>query len=126
MVLPCQNNLAKFVADDPRADNGKRQISIAADAIAIDRRVAGVAMRLALPVKSFRGVSLTLLENDRGAFYRVALDHADPDLRVTLAESAGEADIAGEWRAWADFFQLPRIAFGPEATSPSSICASAR
>lgn len=113
MFMPSINNLAQLVADDPRADGGQRQISIAADAIAIDRRVGGVAMRLALPVKSFRGVSLALLENDRGAFYRVVLDHADPDLRVTLAELVHEREIGGEWRAWAEFFQLPRIAFGP-------------
>jgi hypothetical protein len=107
--------LAKFVAADPRADGGQRQILIAADSIAIDRRVAGVRMRLALPIGAFRGVSLAMMENARGPFYRVALDHADPDLIVTLAESASEREIAPEWKAWAQFFHLPRLALGPGA-----------
>jgi len=55
------------------------------------------------------------MENTRGPFYRVALDHADPDLIVTLAESASEREIVPEWKAWAQFFRLPRLAFGPGA-----------
>jgi hypothetical protein len=106
---PCARSVAHFVAADPRADGGQRRVSLAADAVSIDRRVAGVAMRLALPIGCFRGVSLALLENARGYFYRVALDHADPELAVTLAESDSESDIAPEWKAWARFFNLPRL-----------------
>jgi hypothetical protein len=101
-------------ARDARADGGQRQISIAADGIAIDRRVAGVRMRLALPIRAFRGVSLALVENARGSFYRVALDHRDPDLAVTLAEAKSEREIAAEWKAWAQFFNLPRLTLGPD------------
>ena len=115
MISTQHKALGRLVADDPRADGGQRQILIAADAIAIDRRVAGVRMHLALPIRAFRGVSLAMVENGRGSFYRVALDHADPDLIVTLAESASEQEIAPEWKAWAQFFQLPRLAFGPGA-----------
>ena len=111
---PCAQSVAHFVAADPRADGGQRRVSLAADAVAIDRRVAGVAMRLALPIGCFRGVSLTLLENARGSFYRVALDHADPELAITLAESDSESDIAPEWKAWARFFDLPRLTLAPD------------
>jgi hypothetical protein len=55
-----------------------------------------------------------MLENARGYFYRVALDHADPDLAVTLAESDSESDIAPEWNAWSRFFDLPRLTFSPD------------
>ncbi|MGO9942203.1 MAG: DUF6101 family protein [Rhodoblastus sp.] len=103
---------ANLIARDPRADGGQRQISIAADAIAIDRRVAGVRMRLALPIRAFRGVSLAMVENAHGCFYRVTLDHRDPDLTVTLAEARSENEIAPEWKAWAQFFQLPRLTLG--------------
>jgi len=113
MSMPQANAIARIVADDPRADGGQRQIFIAANEIAIDRRVAGVRMRLALPIRMFRGVSLALMQGARGSFFRVALDHRDPDLRVTLAESQNENDIAPEWRAWAQFFQLPRVTLGP-------------
>jgi hypothetical protein len=113
---PCARSIAHFVAADPRADGGQRRVSLAAEAVYIDRRVAGVAMRLALPIGCFRGVSLAVLENARGFFYRVALDHADPELAVTLAESDSESDIAPEWKAWARFFNLPRLTFSPDGS----------
>jgi hypothetical protein len=113
MSTPLSNAIARIVAADPRADGGQRQIFIAANEIAIDRRVAGVRMRLSLPIRAFRGVSLALMQGARGSFFRVALDHCDPDLRVTLAESQSENDIAPEWHAWAQFFQLPRVTHGP-------------
>jgi hypothetical protein len=101
--------VARIVADDPRADGGSRQIMIAETSIAIDRRVAGVQMRLSLPIAAYRGVLLTLCEGSRGPFYRLCLDHADPDLRVVLAESEGESEMATQWKAWALFFSLPRL-----------------
>ena len=114
MTTPQAKAIETIFARDSRADGGQRQISIAADAIAIDRRVAGVRMRLALPIRAFRGVSLALVENARGSFYRVALDHRDPDLAVTLAEAKSEREIAEEWKAWAQFFHLPRLTLGPD------------
>jgi hypothetical protein len=113
MLAPQSKTVAHFIAADRRADGGQRRVSVAAEGVSIDRRVAGIAMRLALPIGCFRGVSLSLLENARGSFYRVALDHPDPELRVTLAESASESEIAPEWKAWAGFFGLPRIALAP-------------
>jgi hypothetical protein len=100
---------ARLVAADPRADGGTREISIAADAIAIDRRVGGVKMRLCLPAPSFRGVALSVIEAARGFIYRVALVHADSELDVVLAESGSEQDISREWLSWAQFFRLPRL-----------------
>ena len=114
MMTPQAKATAKLIDRDPRADGGQRQISIAADAIAIDRRVAGVRMRLALPIHAFRGVSLAVVENARGPFYRVALEHRDPDLTVMLAEARSESEIAPEWKAWAQFFQLPRLTLGSD------------
>ena len=114
MLAPQSKTVAHFVSADRRADGGQRRVSVAAEGVSIDRRVAGIAMRVALPIRCFRGVSLSLLENERGFFYRVALDHADPELRVTLAEAASESEIAWEWEAWAGFFGLPRMTFLPD------------
>lgn len=109
--------IVNLVASDPRADGGLRQICLKPGAVSIDRRVGGVQMRLALPISCFTGVSLALLGSARGGFYyRVALQHKDPELAVTLAESEYEADIASEWRAWAQYFQLPRLSAGPGAS----------
>ena len=102
--------LARFVADDLRADSGLREVSVAAEAIAIDRRVAGVRMRVSVPARSFRGVSLAVGEDDRGFCWRVSLIHSDAELNVLLAEAESEADAVAEWQAWAKFFRLPRLA----------------
>ena len=104
--------VARIVANDPRADSGRREIAVTAEAIAIDRCVAGVRMRLSLPTRSFRGVVLALQQGARGLFYRVALVHADPDLDVALAEADNEGDAARDWLAWARFFRLPRLTRG--------------
>ncbi|MGO8740617.1 DUF6101 family protein [Rhodoblastus sp.] len=102
--------VARLFADDPRADSGRREIAVSAESIAIDRCVAGVRMRLSLPARSFRGISLALRQGARGLFYRVALVHADPDLDVALTETDNESDAARDWLAWARFFRLPRLA----------------
>ncbi len=109
MSIPNVALLARLVADDPRADSGKREVVVAADAITIDRCVAGVRMRIAAPVRSYRGVALSVQEGLRGFFYRLALVHADPDLDVILSEAESEAEVAPQWRAWAQFFGLPRL-----------------
>lgn len=109
MVISHAAPLAHLIAADPRSDDGTREISIAADAIAIDRRVGGVKMRLCLPAPSFRGVALSVIEAARGFVYRVALVHADSELDVVLAESGSEQDISREWLSWAQLFRLPRL-----------------
>lgn len=109
MVMSPAAPMTRLVAADPRADNGQREISISADAIAIDRRVGGVKMRFCLPAPSFRGVALSVYEAARGFVYRIALVHADADLDVVLAESENEADISRDWLSWANFFRLPRL-----------------
>jgi hypothetical protein len=101
--------LARFVADDPRADSGLREVSVAAEAIAIDRRVAGVRMRVSAPVRSYRGVALGVREDVCGFSWRVTLIHSDADMNVVLAEAENEAQAAAEWQAWADYFRLPRL-----------------
>ena len=104
--------LACILADDPRADGGQRRVTLGADTVRIDRSLAGVRMKLALPVRAYRGVSLAVIEGAKGTFYRLALDHADPDLRVTLAEARDPEALVPEWRGWAKYFRLPRLAQG--------------
>jgi hypothetical protein len=104
--------LARLVADDPRADSGRREIAVTAESIAIDRCVAGVRMRLSLPARSFRGVALALQQGARGLSYRVALIHADSEFDVALAEADNERDAARDWLAWARILRLPRLARG--------------
>ncbi|MCW2286105.1 hypothetical protein M2323_003942 [Rhodoblastus acidophilus] len=106
--------LASIVTTDPRADGGQRRVTLGADTIGIDRSLAGVRMKLALPVRAFRGVTLSVVEGARETWYRVELDHSDPDLRVTLAENRDPEALVAEWRGWAKFFGLPRLAQGTD------------
>jgi hypothetical protein len=110
MSIPNVAFTARLVADDPRADSGRREIGVAADAFTIDRCVAGVRMRISAPVRNYRGVALSVQEGQRGFFYRLALVHADSDLDVVLCETESEAEAAPQWQAWAKFFGLPRLA----------------
>lgn len=108
--------LSGMIAADPRADGGQRRITLGADTIRIDRSLAGIRMRLALPVRAYRGVSLQVIDGARGPYYRVALDHADPELSVTLAEDRNPEALVAEWRGWAKFFHLPRLALDADST----------
>lgn len=100
----------RFFATDARADDGLREISIAAGAVAIDRRVSGVRMRISVPMTNFRGVALSVLESARGFLFRVALVHPDSELDVILAESDREEEIGRAWRDWAHVLRLPLLA----------------
>ncbi|HEY8581151.1 MAG TPA: DUF6101 family protein [Beijerinckiaceae bacterium] len=87
---------------DRRADGGERDVHLAKDRVTIRRRLAGIRMQVAVPMRSYRGVVLSLFRTGRGeACYRVTLRHQDPDLSIVLTEAFDEATVTEEWRAWA-------------------------
>jgi hypothetical protein len=99
------------VQRDRRADGGKRQVRVGRRDILIARRLAGVSMLITVPVRSYRGVALSVEPSgDGGASYRLSLAHRDPDLDVVLAETADGGAVSADWRYWASFLDLPRLA----------------
>jgi hypothetical protein len=108
--VPCPNRRLRIEADDPRADNRRRVIDVAREAVIIHRSVAGVTMTIRAPSTAYRGVALrpAKLSGD-GARWEVRLEHRDPDLSVLLAEGEDQAVIEGRWRDWAHFFRLPAL-----------------
>jgi hypothetical protein len=97
--------------DDPRADNRRRTIDVAREAVIIHRIVARVTMTIRVPAIAYRGVALRLTTGLSGGGVRceVRLAHRDPDLSVLLAEGDDQAAIEARWRAWVGFFGLPAL-----------------
>jgi hypothetical protein len=99
-----------FAAPDPRADGRRRLVRLDGDAVAIARSVAGVFMNVTAPMRSYRGVALSLARAGEDGFaYEIRLVHADPDLSVALAETNDDCDAQAEWRLWARVLKLPTL-----------------
>lgn len=97
-------------ATDRRADGHRRMISLSRELVRIDRRIEGIAMRVAVPVNAYRGVALSLLADQEGALqYQLHLLHRDEDLSVILDCAGDDADILADWRLWSRFFRLPAL-----------------
>ncbi|MBK9083460.1 MAG: hypothetical protein IPL88_15940 [Rhizobiales bacterium] len=98
-----------LVQADPRADDRRRRVEISREGVVIQRRVATVAMRLALPASAFRGVGLAVAERDGRIVYEIRLLHRDADLEAPLARLGDECEATAEWRLWARWFALPAL-----------------
>lgn len=97
-------------AADRRADGHHRMVSLSRDTVRIDRRIDGIAMRVAVPVSAYRGVALSLIADGAGALhYQLHLLHRDQDLSVILDCAGDDADILADWRLWSRFFRLPAL-----------------
>ena len=95
---------------DIRADNHIRSVFLTREMIRIDRHLQGIAMRLAVPVSAYRGVSLSLQRGQGNELsYQLHLVHNDGELSVALDEAADDRDILADWRLWTRFFGLPAL-----------------
>ena len=120
--IPSPNPRLRIEADDARADNRRRVIDIAREAVIIHRSVAGVTMMIRAPSTAYRGVALRLAKlSGDGVRCEVRLEHRDPDLSVLLAEGEDQAVIEGRWRDWVGFFRLPALV---ERIDPATQAAS--
>lgn len=107
------------VQRDRRADGGKRQVRVSRQDILIARRLAGIAMLISVPVQAYRGVALDIEPTaGGGASYRLSLAHDDPDLAVVLAETEDGGAVSADWRYWASYLDLPRLAGKEGAFEP--------
>jgi hypothetical protein len=95
---------------DARSDDRRREIVFAGYSVVIARRVAGISMRVQVPLASYEGVRLSLGTEGQGeTLHTIELLHRDPDLSVPLVEDADPRLIASEWCAWANSLSLPRL-----------------
>lgn len=99
-----------WVAADRRADGASRKVSIGRAHVLIERKLAGIAMRIGVATSAYRGIALSLGTTRSGAsLYRVSLTHRDPDLSVDLYSAQHDRDIVAQWGAWAAYFALPKL-----------------
>lgn len=105
--MPLNAYETALIRVDARADDRCREVAFGPGAVMIARRVSGIAMRIRVPLSSYRGVALWLAEGR--TLHRIELLHRDPDLSVPLGEAADPQEIAAEWTAWADSLALPRL-----------------
>ncbi len=109
-LMPRRTTPMPIQAMDRRADGQARSVSVSRDVIRIDRSLQGVVMRLAVPVRAYRGVALMLRPDADGALpYCLHLLHRDSELSVTLDQAADDSDIVADWRLWSRFFRLPAL-----------------
>jgi hypothetical protein len=109
-AVPGYHGASVTQASDHRADGQRRQIEVTRDCVRIDRRLHGIAMRVAVPVQAYRGVALSLRpETDGTLTYQLNLLHKDDDLSVALDVAEDDRDIVADWRLWSRFFRLPAL-----------------
>ena len=85
-------------AYDARADHHRRTVHMSMTQVSIERIVDGIKMCIAVPVATYRAVTIRVSAPSGAA--TVTLSHGDRDLDVVLADGdATEATIAA--KAWA-------------------------
>lgn len=104
---------------DRRADGGTRTVRLNPQGVRIERALAGVKMRLAIPIAAYRGVVLSREDKLERQFYRLSLDHSDADLSVTLARANDIAVLVDQWSNWARFFAMPALLAENIGTPPA-------
>ncbi len=104
-------------APDSRTDSGTRHVSISVRRIEIERHVAGIAMRLAIPIRAYDGVLLACDEQAEPRLYRISLVHSDPDLSIELHRTVDSPHVLALWRNWAEFFGKPAL-YGEASGQP--------
>jgi hypothetical protein len=102
--------LSSLAERDARADGNRREIHCSMHAISIKRQMQGIAMKIDISARAYRGVSLSIIpDRNERPVYRVCLQHADADLAIVLFEAIDDQDVAAVWKAWAQYFALPKL-----------------
>lgn len=100
----------RFTATDAGADGQIRTVEIDRERVLLRRSVRGMAIRVSVPHRAYRGVSLRL--GAEGC--TIALEHRDPALSVTLTSSEDEQALFAQWDAWARTLALPLMIGGAD------------
>lgn len=100
----------RFRAQDRAADGQTRQIELTRDRVVLRRAVRGVRMKVGVPVATFRGVSLRLIDTgEQPAAIAVVLDHRDAALSVPLLVTFDDDEVVAIWKAWGRVLGLPLL-----------------
>ncbi|MGQ4275240.1 DUF6101 family protein [Terrihabitans sp. B22-R8] len=105
---------ARFVSPDAAANDGQRNVVLDAERVVLARRLGPVAMKIELPLTSYRGVVVRIIPGLTEAEDRISvvLVHADRALDVPLFEASDDCDVIAEWRMWGSILNLPLLMEG--------------
>lgn len=125
-------HLPNTVSYTTHSDDGDVTFSISQRGAVIRRHLdkADLPVTVALPPRAFRGVAARAMEDGAGnVTVTLELLHTDPELSVPLLVANDLDDVAADWRAWAEVYQLPMLmieADGVARTLDESVDFSAR
>ncbi len=87
------------------------EIFLDRDRAVINRRVAGVPVKVVVPVQGFDGVMVRIVPGAAPGdiLATLILKHPDSALSITLAETEHSDDLAVLWSRWAQVFNLPML-----------------
>ncbi|MDC7784528.1 DUF6101 family protein [Rhodoplanes sp. TEM] len=108
----------RFRTTDEAADTRERTVELGRDTMVLRRAVAGMRMKVAVPVASFLGVALRVVPPDDTGEGSVAvvLEHRDPGLTVPLFVADDGTDAVAEWQLWANVLGLPLLVAETDGT----------
>ncbi|HRP78070.1 MAG TPA: DUF6101 family protein [Aquamicrobium sp.] len=104
--------LPQAVSYAGRDDQGDVTFTIDHRGVTIRRllEASRLPVSIALPARAFRGVAARAIEDGDGEVtVTLELLHADPMLSVPLLVAHDLDDVAADWRAWSDAYQLPML-----------------
>jgi hypothetical protein len=65
---------------------------------------------LALPANAFKGIAARAIDDGKGnSTVTLELHHTDPDLCIPLLVDTQLHNIAGDWRAWSELYNIPML-----------------
>jgi hypothetical protein len=101
----------RYAAHDRGADGQVRDIELDRERVVLKRAVAGIRMRVGVPLREFRGVALRTLPPDGSepAAVAVTLEHRDEALTVPLYVADEGDDAMAEWKSWSRVLGVPLL-----------------
>jgi len=102
---------ARYAARDGGADGQVRQIELDRERVVLLRAVRGIRMKVRLPVREFRGVTMRTLppEGEEPAAVAIVLEHRDSALSVPLFVAAEGDDAVAQWKSWGRVLGVPLL-----------------
>jgi hypothetical protein len=101
----------RFEAPDQAADGRLRVVDLHRERVVVRRSLHGIKMALNLPIAAYRGVAIRIEQPaaESAGAVQVVLEHADPQLSLTLYRAADGRDVLAEWQAWGRALALPLL-----------------
>jgi hypothetical protein len=101
----------RYAARDIGADGQVRDIQLDRDRVVFKRAVAGIRMKIGVPVHEFSGVTMRTLppEGEEPAAVAVMLEHRDIGLTVPLYVATEGDDALAQWKCWSRVLGLPLL-----------------